>query len=283
VHTHAQGSGGDLKAHVALVWDALAAVGKAPVDNKGCLFAGLAKVMAVVKDTQREVRVRRACCGVRARARPRHTPQLRHTLWPTLPRLCCAVLCCAACWHAAAAAQLEELQQEQQERFGANGCSSGGQADAAAAAAAAAAANGHSPADGSSCSGSSDAGDLDPDLDFEAEQMSHSELALLSGCLQLLGAVSAVVRAFGRALLQTQGQLCAGTEALEGWESCLWHTQHLRRAVEDLGAAMYPPQVWRCACACARAWMACSVAQCWCARLGDSCLLVPPRPHTAHH
>jgi hypothetical protein len=31
--------------------------------------------------------------------------------------------------------------------------------------------------------------------------------------------------------------------ALEAWENCLWHITHIRRSVEDLGAAMYPPQV----------------------------------------
>jgi hypothetical protein len=38
-------------------------------------------------------------------------------------------------------------------------------------------------------------------------------------------------------------ELLAGTDALDGWESCLFHSRHLKRAVEDLGAAMYPPQV----------------------------------------
>jgi hypothetical protein len=32
-------------------------VSKAPLDNKACLFAALAKVMAVLKDTLREVRL----------------------------------------------------------------------------------------------------------------------------------------------------------------------------------------------------------------------------------
>jgi hypothetical protein len=38
------------------VWDRVSAVSKAPVDNKSCLFAALTKVMAVMKDTVREVR-----------------------------------------------------------------------------------------------------------------------------------------------------------------------------------------------------------------------------------
>lgn len=39
-----------------LVWDRVAAVSKAPVDNKACLFTALGKVMTVMKDTIREVR-----------------------------------------------------------------------------------------------------------------------------------------------------------------------------------------------------------------------------------
>jgi hypothetical protein len=42
-------------AAAAVVWDGIAAVSKAPLDNKTCLFKGLAGVMAVMKDTTREV------------------------------------------------------------------------------------------------------------------------------------------------------------------------------------------------------------------------------------
>jgi hypothetical protein len=81
-----------------------------------------------------------------------------------------------------------------------------------------------------------------PDLDFEAGEMSYWERRLLTASIQLLQASTAVVKAFGRALLQGPA-LAAGTDSLDGWESCLWHTKHLTRAVEDLGASMYPPQV----------------------------------------
>ena len=37
--------------------------------------------------------------------------------------------------------------------------------------------------------------------------------------------------------------LLRGSEALEGWESTLFHARHLRHAAEELGPAMYPPQV----------------------------------------
>lgn len=30
---------------------------------------------------------------------------------------------------------------------------------------------------------------------------------------------------------------------LEAWENSVWHSKNLQRSVEDLGAAMYPPQV----------------------------------------
>jgi hypothetical protein len=42
-------------AAAAVVWDGIAAVSKSPLDNKSCLFKGLAGVMAVMKDTTREV------------------------------------------------------------------------------------------------------------------------------------------------------------------------------------------------------------------------------------
>jgi hypothetical protein len=37
-----------------------------------------------------------------------------------------------------------------------------------------------------------------------------------------------------------------GSEALDAWESALFHARNLQRCVEDLGAAMYPPQVLAC-------------------------------------
>lgn len=40
----------------AVVWDSVAAVSKAPADNKACLFSSLTRVMAVLQDTLREVR-----------------------------------------------------------------------------------------------------------------------------------------------------------------------------------------------------------------------------------
>eukprot|EP00882_Tetradesmus_deserticola_P030225 GHRQ01033922.1.p2 GENE.GHRQ01033922.1~~GHRQ01033922.1.p2 ORF type:complete len:168 (+),score=72.55 GHRQ01033922.1:330-833(+) len=44
------------------------------------------------------------------------------------------------------------------------------------------------------------------------------------------------------ARLQSSNEMLAGTEVLDAWESCLFHCRHLKRAVEDLGAALYAPQ-----------------------------------------
>lgn len=161
---------------------------------------------------------------------------------------------------------MEELQQQQEEQFGP--CSSGSEAAADEAAGAGAGADasaspdGQQQANGSSSNGaaaaaaagagqaaaaSSSPDEINSDgLDYEAEQMSQRERRVLAACLGLLAASAATLRAFGKALLQGPA-LVAGGEALEGWESCLFHARHLRRAAEDLGAAMYPPQV------CARA------------------------------
>lgn len=174
--------------------------------------------------------------------------------------------------------QMEELQEEQQEEYGSpsrpepaalpasNSSPSG---DTAATTAAAPAVNGsstqHEAAESSSTAStsatpqqqqreassssaskpSSKDADAVADLDFEAEEMSYWERQLLSASIQLLKASTAVVKAFGKALLQGD-VLSAGTDRLDSWESCLWHTKHLRRAVEDLGAALYPTQVSTC-------------------------------------
>lgn len=51
-----QEGSGDLKRHIGLVWQGCDATAKAALDNKGAIFKGLAGVMAVLKDTLREVR-----------------------------------------------------------------------------------------------------------------------------------------------------------------------------------------------------------------------------------
>jgi hypothetical protein len=156
--------------------------------------------------------------------------------------------------------QMEELQEEQQEEHG-----EPDKPEAAAAAEAAAAGSDTPAAAAAAAPTSSTSGQQDeqhteapssskssqqqqqqeadgPDLDFEAGEMGYWERRLLTASIQLLQASTAVVKAFGRALLQGPA-LAAGTDSLDGWESCLWHTKHLTRAVEDLGASMYPPQV----------------------------------------
>ena len=48
-------AGGDLKRTIGHVWAGCDTVGKAALDNKGAIFKALAGVMAVLKDTLREV------------------------------------------------------------------------------------------------------------------------------------------------------------------------------------------------------------------------------------
>ncbi len=77
------------------------------------------------------------------------------------------------------------------------------------------------------------------DLDFDAGQLEPGEQRLLAASAALIGACGAVLRAVGRALLAGPP---LGAADVEGWESMLYHARALRRCVEDLGAAMYPPQ-----------------------------------------
>lgn len=164
------------------------------------------------------------------------------------------------------ALQLEELQQEQQERYGnavqadGNGVTAANsteQQPQQAVAAAPSTSAGSSPeASGAAAAANRDGLEQreqreqaqeepssdDGDLDYEGGEMCSIERQLLSSCLVLLAASTGTLKAFGKALLQGP-QLIAGTDALDSWESCLFHSRHLKRAVEDLGAAMYPPQV----------------------------------------
>ncbi|KAF8063091.1 hypothetical protein HT031_003930 [Scenedesmus sp. PABB004] len=216
-----------------MVWDGLAAASKAALDNKACLFKGLAGVMTVLQDVSREARPRRrgasagaAQQGGAARARP------------GVDRAACRPR-----------PQMTELQQEQQDRYGhaapAAGAAAGGEGadgdDGAAGAAAAAPGPAGAAAPPAPRSPGSDSGEADS-LDYEGGEMSGAERELLAACLALLAAATATLRAFGRALLRGPA-LPPGGEALDGWESCAFHARHLRRAAEDLGAAMYPPQV----------------------------------------
>ncbi|KIZ07355.1 hypothetical protein MNEG_0604 [Monoraphidium neglectum] len=218
--------GGDLKRAIGNVWGGCDAVAKAALDNKGALFKALAGVMAVLKDTLREM-------------------------------------------------------QELEEGDGGGGGGSGYESDDDAGSSEAGAAAGGASTAGSACRGGGGsggsggaasaqggggangdaaavvgAGDTSgrlhnlrelADLDFEAGELSGRERELLSSCRALMESAAAVVKAFGRALLQ-ESALTAGVsgpgggEALEGWESSLFHARNLQRCVEDLGAAMYPPQ-----------------------------------------
>ncbi|GBF99347.1 hypothetical protein Rsub_11759 [Raphidocelis subcapitata] len=198
----AMGSGEDLKRRVGLVWQGCDAVAKAGLENRGALFKGLAKVMAVLKDTLREM------------------AELEE-----------------------GTASSSEGDDDGDDDGGADGARQGGgdgaNGDGTAAAAAAAAAGGSTAGArvvGCGC-------EAVVDLDFDPGRLDAAEQRLLSACRALMEAATGIVRALGRALLQGP-PLAAGEGGgpLDGWESALFHAQNAQRSVEDLGAAMYPPQ-----------------------------------------
>jgi hypothetical protein len=54
----------------------------------------------------------------------------------------------------------------------------------------------------------------------------------------------------GSWLIMQGPSLVVGDDGLDSWESCLFHARHLKTAAEDLGAALYPPQVQFMAAQC---------------------------------
>ncbi|KAI8463453.1 MAG: hypothetical protein J3K34DRAFT_147108 [Monoraphidium minutum] len=220
--TRAVEAGGDLKRAVGRVWAGCDAAAKAGLDNRGALFKGLAGVMAVLKDTLRE---------------------------------------------------MDELDEEgpasgsgyeSDDDTSSGGAAAGGSGGGAGAGAAAepqgtgsdgggeaAAASSGSDGDGGGGGGGGGGSPRNlrelADLDFEPGALSAPERAVLGGCRALMAAAADVLKALGRALLQgpalaAGGGGPGGGEALDGWESALFHARNLQRCVEDLGAAMYPPQ-----------------------------------------
>lgn len=181
-------AGRDVKRAVGHVWSGCDAAAKAPADNRGAVFKGLAGVMAVLKDTLRE---------------------------------------------------MAELREEAGAAAAAGGGSDGG--------------GGGDGGDGK-VGGDAEAEDEDEDeaegegrhvadLDLDCGRLSAGEEALLGESVGLMEAAAAVVRAMGRALLAGPPLRASGpeAEALEAWESELYHARALRRCVEDLGAALFPP------------------------------------------
>lgn len=81
------------------------------------------------------------------------------------------------------------------------------------------------------------------DLDYEAGPLSIEEQQVLAGCTQLADVAAATLKCFSKALLEGPGLSGGDRDLLDSWESCLFHSKHLQRSIEDIGAAMYPPQV----------------------------------------
>eukprot|EP00879_Flechtneria_rotunda_P011903 GHRR01012432.1.p1 GENE.GHRR01012432.1~~GHRR01012432.1.p1 ORF type:complete len:380 (+),score=184.22 GHRR01012432.1:128-1267(+) len=196
-----------LKTHVGLVWDGVAAVSKASADNKACMFKGVAATLAVLKDTVREM----------DELQEQQQQQHHEAGSPIQP-----------------AEQTASSNNDKQPTSSSSqpSCTSSSQDAGATLSAAAVAENSQQH---------QQQNQHDVDLDFEAGEMSSMEQQVLTSSLQLLTASINTIKAFGKALLQGP-TLSVGSDQLDSWESCLFHARHLRRAGEDLGAAMYPPQ-----------------------------------------
>jgi len=176
--------GGDLKRPIGIVWQGCDAVAKAGLDNKAALFKGLAGVMAVLKDTLREMEELEEEEEDASSSGGGDDDGDEDG--------------CAA-----AAAGGEEATAVHQT----SPPSTSAAADAAAAVnrgqPAAAAANGGASGNGEAAAGE---GNLSlrelADLDFDPGQLNGRERDLLTACRVLMETATAVVKALGRALLQ---------------------------------------------------------------------------------
>eukprot|EP00775_Hariotina_reticulata_P005177 gene5177-5415_t len=199
-------------------------VAKTPADNKSCLFAKLTAVLTVVKDVIREMQ----------ELEQQQQEQYGDAPLTTSPGVGAAVTtslevagqCNSSTDVATAAQAADEPGAEQPDTVGE--CSSSSSLPTASE---------HQPQHHPEQRGLTD-------LEYDVEEMTCEERQLLGSSLQLLEASACVLKEFSRALLQGPGQVLAG-DALDSWESCLFHARHLKTAVEDLGASLYPPQVWR--------------------------------------
>ena len=199
------GAGGDVKRAVGRVWAGCDAAAKAPADNRAALFRGLAGVMAVLKDTLREMGELRAEAGNGGDD---------------------------------GSDDGDGDDDDDSSNSSGGGGDDGGEA-------------GGSGAAGAAAAGGGGGDDAPADLDLDCGRLSAREEALLAAGVELMEAAAAVVRALGRALLAGPPLRAAagggddggdvGCGALDGWESELYHARALRRCVEDLGAALFPP------------------------------------------
>ena len=94
-------------------------------------------------------------------------------------------------------------------------------------------------ASGHSSSASSD-GSADVDLDFQTEPLSPVELKKIQPCMSIIRVVFRLLKHLVQFLL-TQASLLDAS-VLDNWESLLFHAKSLGDVVNDLGAALFPPQ-----------------------------------------
>eukprot|EP00877_Chromochloris_zofingiensis_P013987 jgi/Chrzof1/8842/Cz03g26080.t1 len=217
----------DIKHQIGLVWQGCDAVRKMAVDNKGAVFKQLAGVYQVVKDTMREMKDLQddqdgddaeddAAGDDITRAADTTTNGVSHAHDDDDDD------------HEAASPSGRPLSQQTPH-------------GAAQPSSATAGENGQSqPSQSHGQSGQQLAGIVD--LDYEAGPLSIEEQQVLAGCTQLADVAAATLKCFSKALLEGPGLSGGDRDLLDSWESCLFHSKHLQRSIEDIGAAMYPPQ-----------------------------------------
>ncbi|EFN53154.1 hypothetical protein CHLNCDRAFT_136928 [Chlorella variabilis] len=105
------------------------------------------------------------------------------------------------------------------------------------------AANGSASAEqqnGTAAAAAEDDADSDAGFGFEEEAFGAEQVAVARHVRAMLAATVGLVRAVVRQLLAEREGL--GEEAVEGWESMLYHVKTLSPLCDDLSAATYPPQ-----------------------------------------
>eukprot|EP00200_Dunaliella_tertiolecta_P004377 CAMPEP_0202355320 /NCGR_PEP_ID=MMETSP1126-20121109/10266_1 /ASSEMBLY_ACC=CAM_ASM_000457 /TAXON_ID=3047 /ORGANISM="Dunaliella tertiolecta, Strain CCMP1320" /LENGTH=379 /DNA_ID=CAMNT_0048947921 /DNA_START=59 /DNA_END=1198 /DNA_ORIENTATION=+ len=76
--------------------------------------------------------------------------------------------------------------------------------------------------------------------DFEAGPFSAKDRDVAAAGQALMGVAANTLKLLSRHLLLGSDSLVGAP--VEAWENCVWHAKNLQSSVEDLGAAMYPPQ-----------------------------------------
>ncbi|KAF5840708.1 hypothetical protein DUNSADRAFT_15803 [Dunaliella salina] len=76
--------------------------------------------------------------------------------------------------------------------------------------------------------------------DYEAGPFSARDKDVAAAGRALMGVAGQTLKLLSRHLLLGSDNLVGAP--VEAWENCVWHAQNLQSTIEDLGAAMYPPQ-----------------------------------------